>query len=35
METFPIVKKKDEKAYGRYRTKEAILREYDTLAHVM
>ena len=29
METFPIVKKKDEKAYGRYRTKEAILREYD------
>ncbi|WP_298069613.1 N-6 DNA methylase [uncultured Mailhella sp.] len=29
METFPIVKKKDEKAYGGYRTKEAILREYD------
>ena len=29
METFPIVKKKDEKAYGRYRTKETILREYD------
>ena len=29
MESFPIVKKKDEAAYGRYRTKEAILREYD------
>lgn len=35
MESFPIVKKKDEAAYGRYRTKEAILREYDTLARVM
>lgn len=31
METFPIVKKKDEKAYGHYRTKEAILREYDRM----
>lgn len=31
METFPIVKKKDEKVYGRYRTKEAILREYDRM----
>lgn len=29
METFPIVKKKDVAAYGHYRTKEAILREYD------
>lgn len=29
METFPIVKKKDQSAYGCYRTKEAILREYD------
>lgn len=29
METFPIVKKKDVAAYGHYRTKEAILCEYD------
>jgi len=32
METFPIVKRKDEAAYGRYRTKEVILRKYDELA---
>jgi len=32
METFPIVKRKDEAAYGSYRTKEAILRKYDDLA---
>ncbi|HQD27240.1 MAG TPA: ATP-binding protein, partial [Methanoculleus thermophilus] len=32
METFPIVKRKDEAAYGRYRTKEVILRKYDDLA---
>jgi len=32
METFPIVKRKDEAAYGRYRTKEVILRKYDALA---
>ena len=31
METFPIVKKKDVAAYGCYRTKEAILREYDRM----
>ncbi|MCT8336600.1 restriction endonuclease [Methanoculleus sp. Afa-1] len=32
METFPIVKRKDEAKYGRYRTKEVILRKYDDLA---
>jgi len=32
METFPIVKRRDEAAYGRYRTKEVILRKYDDLA---
>ncbi|KAF5084981.1 putative DNA-binding domain protein [anaerobic digester metagenome] len=32
METFPIVKRKDEAAYGSYRTKEAILQKYDDLA---
>ncbi len=32
METFPIVTRKDEAAYGRYRTKEVILRKYDELA---
>jgi len=31
METFPIVKRKDEAAYGRYRTKEVILEKYDEL----
>ena len=29
MDTFPIVRRKDEAVYGSYRTKEAILREYD------
>jgi hypothetical protein len=29
METFPIVKSKDVKAYGSYRTKETILEMYD------
>ncbi|MCB2156071.1 hypothetical protein KQI84_14430 [bacterium] len=32
METFPIVKRKDEKAHGTYRTKEAILGIYDQMA---
>lgn len=31
METFPIVKRKDEAAYGTYRTKDTILELYDTL----
>ncbi|TYC22953.1 DNA methyltransferase [Micromonospora sp. MP36] len=32
METFPIVKRKDETKYGTYRTKELILAEYDRMA---
>src|SRR5579875_1925750 len=31
METFPIVKRKDEKEYGEYRTKRVILEIYDEL----
>jgi hypothetical protein len=32
METFPIVKRKDEAEHGTYRTKELILAAYDNLA---
>ena len=32
METFPIVKRKDEKKYGEYRTKRQILEIYDAMA---
>ena len=32
METFPIVRKSDEKAFGDYRTKINILRVYDRIA---
>ncbi|NYF59359.1 Eco57I restriction-modification methylase domain-containing protein [Micromonospora purpureochromogenes] len=32
METFPIVKRKDEAKHGAYRTKELILAEYDRMA---
>jgi hypothetical protein len=32
METFPIVKRKDEERYGTYRTKELILEVYDAMA---
>ncbi|MEV1328540.1 DNA methyltransferase [Micromonospora costi] len=32
METFPIVKRRDEAKHGRYRTKELILAEYDRMA---
>jgi len=32
METFPIVKRKDEKAHGEYRTKRVILEMYDQMA---
>lgn len=35
METFPIVKRKDEKAHGTYRTKLAILDIYDQMAEVI
>jgi len=34
METFPIVKRKDEAEHGTYRTKELILAAYDELAAV-
>src|SRR5215211_5652347 len=33
METFPIVKRKDEAAHGEYRTKRVILEIYDQMAH--
>jgi hypothetical protein len=32
LETFPIVRKNDEKKYGEYRTKRLILERYDALA---
>jgi hypothetical protein len=32
MDSFPIVKRKDEAAYGEYRTKRLILERYDALA---
>ena len=35
LETFPIVKRKDLAAHGRYRTKETILQFYDALARAM
>jgi len=35
METFPIVKRKDEKKHGEYRTKRAILECYDAMAEVI
>jgi len=35
METFPIVKRKDEQAHGRYRTKDTILEIYDEMAEVI
>jgi hypothetical protein len=31
METFPIVKRKDEQRFGTYRTKELILEIYDAM----
>jgi hypothetical protein len=33
LETFPIVRHKDEVKYGNYRTKELVLVEYDRMAH--
>ena len=35
METFPIVKRKDEKQYGEYRTKRVILEIYDEMQRAM
>jgi hypothetical protein len=32
METFPIVRRKDEQAYGEYRTERVILEMYDQMA---
>ncbi|MCG6568147.1 N-6 DNA methylase [Tessaracoccus sp. ZS01] len=33
LDTFPIVKRKDEAAFGSYRTQDLILKAYDALAH--
>ena len=35
METFPIVKRKDEQKHGHYRTKDKILEIYDAMAEAM
>jgi hypothetical protein len=35
METFPIVKRKDEQRYGEYRTKRVILEIYDAMAEAI
>lgn len=35
METFPIVRRKDEAIYGTFRTKELILAAFDELAKGM
>ena len=35
MQTFPIVKRKDEAAFGSYRTKELILAAYDVMQAAM
>ena len=35
METFPLVKRKDEKRYGEYRTKRVILEIYDEMKRAM
>ena len=35
MDTFPIVKRKDEAAHGAYRTRDTILAIYDEMAEAM
>ena len=35
MDTFPIVKRKDEAAHGEYRTKRVILEIYDAMGRAM
>lgn len=35
LDTFPIVKRKDEAAYGEYRTKRLILEQYEVLERTM
>jgi hypothetical protein len=33
LETFPIVKRKDEERYGEYRTKRMVLEAFESLRH--
>ena len=35
METFPIVKRKDEQKYGEYRNKRVIMECYDAMAEAI
>ena len=35
METFPIVRRKDEERFGEYRTKRVILEIYDEMAEAI
>jgi hypothetical protein len=35
LDTFPIVKRKDEAAHGEYRTKRVILQIYDAMQHAI
>ena len=35
LDTFPIVKRRDEQAHGEYRTKRVILEIYDEMAHAI
>jgi SOS-response transcriptional repressor LexA len=35
LQTFPIVKRNDERTYGEYRTERLILERYDALAHAI
>jgi len=35
LDTFPIVRRKDEQAYGEYRTKRVILEVYDAMAEAI
>lgn len=35
MDTFPIVRKKDEEIYGEYRTKRVIMEIYDQMKTAM
>jgi hypothetical protein len=35
MDTFPIVRRKDESAHGEYRTKRLVLEKYDEMAAVL
>ena len=35
LDTFPVVKKNDEKAYGEFRTKRLVLDRYDAMAEAI